>query len=125
MLFLNYKEVDYDFIYKNTLKTIFYRQNFNLKHIKKLELPKVKLFFDYRRIVELNLLKTFYNVMLLWLLTGQLAKFSNLKTKFERGVRYNSFICYTIINNNDLYLNFIDLIINSYFLIRDNQKKNY
>jgi len=89
-----------------------------------LELPKVKLFFDYRRIVELNLLKTFYNVMLLWLLTGQLAKFSNLKTKFERGVRYNSFICYTIINNNDLYLNFIDLIINSYFLIRDNQK-NY
>jgi hypothetical protein len=123
MLFLSYKEVDYDFIYKNTLKNIFFKQNLQLKHLTHLKLPEVNLFFDYRRIVELNLLKVFYNIMLLWLFTGQLANFSDLKTKFERGVRYHSFICYTIINNGDLFLNFIDIIVNSFFIIRDNQKK--
>jgi hypothetical protein len=48
---------------------------------------------------------------------------SNLKTKFERGIRYNSFICYTKIDNEDLFLKFIDIIINSYFLLRESQRK--
>jgi len=123
LLFLNYKETDYDFVYNNTLKNVFIRQNMKLKHTQNLFLPQVKLFFDYRRIVELNSLKIFYNIMLLWLLTGKLAQVSTIKTKFERGVRYNSFICYTTIFKSELFLKFIDIIINSFFLLRENQRK--
>jgi hypothetical protein len=123
LLFLNYKEVDYGFIYKSTLKNLFFKQNLKMKHTKKLNVPKVKLFFDYRRIVELNLLKISYNIMLIWLLTGKIATMSNIKSKFERGIRYHSFICYVNIDNEDLFLRLIDVIINSYFLLRENQRK--
>lgn len=65
MFFLNYKETNLNFIYNSTLRFIFIKQNIKINNSYILKLPKIKYYFIFRKIVDINLLKVYNNILLI------------------------------------------------------------
>ena len=65
MYFLNYKEVDLFYINKSTLRYILFKQNLNLNNIYDINLPIIRYYFIFKKIVDINLLKIYNNVILI------------------------------------------------------------
>ena len=57
MYYLNYKELDLDYIYRSTLRSLFSKQNLALQNTYALGLPQIELSFIFNKIVDLNILK--------------------------------------------------------------------
>jgi hypothetical protein len=65
MYFLNYNELNIDYIYKSNIRFIILKQNYNFKNNFIIDLPKINFNFIFLKKIELNSLKVFNNIFLL------------------------------------------------------------
>jgi hypothetical protein len=109
-----YKEVNYKYLYNNTLKYIFFRR-YNFSNSFHLKLVNSKFFFWYKRLPsdELNLLRLYDNLAVIWLLFDKKCKLETINSIYRRGVNYYSIIFSTLFNsnNNEIYKS-LDILIN-------------
>lgn len=123
MLFFNKKEINYELYFKQiVLRSLSNKENKSNKYLFIFK-PIIKLFFWFKKIKEedLDFLKLFNHLILLWLITGQIAYLRNLKSILNRGIRYYRFIFNLEINNNFLIFNFLNEILLP--VIQNNSKK--
>lgn len=108
---IKFKEVNYKFLYNNTLKYMFIRRNNKLN----LDFCNIKLLFWYKHIPsdEFNLFKLYNNIMLIWLLFKQKCIVRNYKTSFRLNVYYNRAILLSNISKKNM-LKFFDLFVNGF-----------
>lgn len=131
MLFLNYKENDMKYIYNSSIKNIIIKQNYFINSFYLIKLPKIKYYFIYKKIIDLNNTKIYNNILLLWLLTGKKMKIKKINYKLNRGIKYYRFILSCTILNENLILNNFDFFLNKFFFLLDNldlknlKNKNY
>lgn len=106
-----FKEVNYCYLYNNTLKFIFQRKNLGFNLVNKV---KLSIFFWYKRIQadEFKVIKFFDNLMFIWLLFGYKLNLLKIKTLFRLNVYYkysiyrtNVFSFFKIVKNFDLIVN--------------------
>jgi hypothetical protein len=112
MFFLNHKEVNYKYYYKNTLRRIY----INKTNKKLNSLPKIKLFFWFRNVMEdeLNLVRIHNHILFFWLITNQIGQIKKFNKRLHRGIRYCRFIYMLMLNytNYFLFLNcFVENIV--------------
>jgi len=110
MLFFDRKEINYEFYFKYTVnKVISNKQNISNKYLINIK-PYLKIFFWFKKIKEedLDFLKLFNHLILLWLITNNKAKILNLDSILERGIKY--FRCLFSIELKKIYIffNFIN-----------------
>jgi len=122
MFFLNYKETDLNYINNSCLRLIFIRQVLEIKNSYILKLPRMKYYFIFRKIVDINLLKIFNNIMLIWLLTGKTVLLKNFFVKLERGVKYyRFFLTSKEIDNIEFFFIILSFLSNTLFYLMDNR----
>ena len=85
--YISFKEVNYKFLYNNTLKYMFIRKNNKLN----IKFCDIKLLFWYKHVPadEFNLFKLYNNIMLIWLLFSQKCIIKNFDSSFRLNVYYN------------------------------------
>jgi len=110
MLFFNRKEIDYELYFNYTLIKVFSnKQNINNKYLIKVK-PSLLIFFWFKKIKEDNLdfIKLFNHLILLWLITSCKAKILNLGSVLNRGIKY--FRCLFLLEIKEIYIffNFIN-----------------
>lgn len=123
MLFFNKKEINYELYYKQLIiRLLVNKENKNNKYLFSFK-PIIKLFFWFKKIKEedLDFLKLFNHLILLWLITGQVAYLKNLKSNLNKGIRYYRFIYSLEIHNIFFILNFLNEILLP--VIQNNSKK--
>jgi len=79
-----YKEVNYKYLYNNTLKYVLFRR-YNYLNIFDLKMVNVKLFFWYKRLPsdDLSLLRLYDNLAVVWLLFNKKCKLENISSIFK------------------------------------------
>lgn len=113
MLFFKKKEVDYELYFNNTLNKVWSnKQNINNKYLVNIK-PTLQIFFWFRKIKEddLNFLKLFNHLILLWLITSQEAKVFNLGSVLTRGIKYFRCIFLLEVYYIFLFINFINEVL--------------
>jgi hypothetical protein len=65
MFFLNNKEIDYNYVYLSNLRFIFLKQNYSLNNSYLLKKPNINFFFIFNKILDLNLLKIYNNLLII------------------------------------------------------------
>jgi hypothetical protein len=120
MYFLNYKETDLNYINNSSLRSILLKQNVQIRSSYILKLPNIKYYFIFKKIVDINLLKIYNNIVLIWLLTGKILVVKNFFVKLERGVKYyRFFLTSKKLNNISLLFNMFDFLSNTLFYLID------
>lgn len=123
MLFINNKELDYEFYLNFTLNKILgNKQNITNKYFLSLK-PTIKIFFWFKKIKEDNLdfMKIFNHLILLWLITNNKAKILNLGSTLSRGIKYFRYIFLLKIKKISFFFNFSNEILLP--VIQQNSKK--
>ena len=120
MHFLTYKENDLMFVYNSTIRIIILRQHLTINSSYLIKLPIIKYFFIYRKIFDVNLLKSYNNLTFLWLLTGKKFRIKKFAYKLERGVKFYRFLMMYDLVKDDLILKNFDFFINKFFFLIDN-----
>lgn len=113
MLFLKKKEINYEFYFNRTvIRLISNKQNISNKYIFSIK-PKVQIYFWFKKIKEeeLDFLKLFNHLILLWLITSQRASIKNLDSVLNKGIKY--YRCVFFINIREIFrfINFINEIL--------------
>jgi len=108
---INFKEVNYKFLYNNTLKFILIRKNNKLN----IKFCNINLLFWYKHIPaeEFNLLKLYNNIMLIWLLFKQKCIIKNFSSSFRLNVYYYRAMIIANISKKNIFT-FFDLFINGF-----------
>ena len=65
MLFTNYKEIDMDIVYCNTIRSILLKQNMKVEDGLQLNLPKTELYFVFDKVEEISYEKIYNHMLLL------------------------------------------------------------
>jgi hypothetical protein len=106
-----YKEVNYKFLYNNTLSYILSRRLNKLN----VDLCKINMLFWYKHIPteEFNLYRLYNNIMLIWLLFKQRSVIKNIGSSFRLNVYYSRATILTTLNKKN-YFKFFDIYINSF-----------
>ncbi len=113
MFFLNYNEINLNFVYRSSLRFIILKQNNKIKNSFILKLPKIQFYFIIKKIIELNSLKLFNNIIFLWLMTNNKLFLKKFKVNLDKGVKYNSFLLINQLSKNfELFFKFLDFFLN-------------
>lgn len=123
MLFFNKKEINYELYAKHTIiRMLSNKQNNTNKYFFSFK-PIIKIFFWFKKIKEedLNFSKIFNHLILLWMITSQKARISNLNSVLNKGIKYFRYLYYIYIDNIYLFFNFLNEIL--FPIIQKNSKK--
>lgn len=113
MLFLNKKELDYEFYLNFTFnKMLSNKQNIDNKYFMFFK-PTLQIFFWFKKIKEddLDFGKIFNHLILLWLITNNKAKILNIGSVLSRGIKYFRYIFLLKLKKISFFLNFINEIL--------------
>lgn len=104
------------------IKLISNKQNKFNKYLLNLK-PHINLFFWFKKIKEddLDFLKLYNHLLLLWLITNKKACIKNLESILHKGIRYYRCIFNLTIDNIYLFFNFLNETLLP--VIQDNSKK--
>lgn len=123
MLFSNKKEIDYELYFQFTLYKMWSnKQNITNKYLIKIK-PYLKIFFWFKKIKEddLDFLRLFNHLILLWLITSQKVKILKLGSNLLRGIKY--FRCLFILEIVYIY-NFFNFLNEIFLPIIQKNSKN-
>lgn len=125
MYYLNYIETDLSFIYKSNLRLIILKQNYFVKNCFILELPNIEINCIFNKIIELNILKLFNYIVLLWFLTNNKTYIKKLKSRLERGIKYFNFIINNKVKYSEYLFKIFDFIANKIFFLIEKKYLNF
>ena len=126
MLFTNYKEIDMDIVYCNTIRSILLKQNMKVEDGLQLNLPKTELYFVFDKVEEISYEKIYNHMLLLWLITGLRPHLIVYPSQLRRGKRYFKFIITIKVDFDSLTFVFFDFLVNIFnFLLEKGDTRKY
>jgi len=116
MYYLSYKETGLRYVYNSTLKHILTKQHLMIQNPFLVKLPTIKFYFYFKDITELNILKLYNNLTLIWLFSANLLRVKKFANRFERGIRYFRFFFECSLNSaNKKIFDILDFLANKLF----------
>jgi hypothetical protein len=122
MYFLNYTETNLRFVYFSTIRLLILRQKSNFNNSYIIKMPVIKYYFIFNKIVEVNLLKIYNNLLILWLILGKKGYIKKFFNRLERGIRFYRFILNVNVNTKNFFKLF-DFLSNVFFFLGKNYIK--